>query len=321
MTSLTKRQKEMALIVLAVVFLLALSAYSYFIVFAPSKDSLAQAEQTLTSEREVVMALETQLKEVPEGERISTSELQEKVAIEPLADLIVLQIEQAELISGTRVMNIAFTEGPFELLQPVEGVENIQEVLTTVELEAADYASITSFIREIEMMNRIMVVDSIDFQANDEVTTQDATLEPIAVTLNFSAFYRPDLIALADTLPKVDIPAPANKANPLPQNDGTELADEDDVSPVVPADEPELDVDVDVSIDDDSASAAPVESNPNVAGAQTATLHKVEKGETLFSISIEYFGNRTGEALIQEANDLASSTVIAGTTLVIPERP
>src|SRR5690606_26330556 len=153
--------------------------------------------------------------------------------------------------------------------QPVEGVENIQEVLTAVEIEAADYAGITSFIREIEMMNRIMVVDTIDFQANDEVTTDDAVLEPIAVTLNFSAFYRPDLIALADTLPKVDAPAPANKSNPFPQDDGTELADEDDVSPVIPADETEVDVDVDVTIDDDSASAAPMESNPNVAGAKT----------------------------------------------------
>ena len=248
MNSLTKRQKEIGLIVLAVVFLLALAAYSYFTVYAPAREARLQAEQTLSSEREVLMALQNQLAELPEGDPISTSKLQQKVAIEPLTDLIVLQIEQAELLSESLVTSISFTEGAFELLQPVEGVENIQEVLTSISLEAPDYESILTFIGEIEAMDRIMVIDSIAFSGYPEITQLGVEPEPLSVTLNFSAFYRPDLIALEDTIPKVDAPSPANKANPMPQNDGTDLADEEDE--VV---EEQVQVDVEVEIDESAS--------------------------------------------------------------------
>ncbi|RNF40936.1 pilus assembly protein PilO [Planococcus salinus] len=244
MSSLTKRQKELGLIILAVVFLLALVAYAYFTLYAPARDAREQAEQTLSSEREVLMALESQLAELPDGEPVSISKLQQKVAIEPLTDLIVLQIEQAELLSESLVTSINFTEGAFELLQPVEGVENIQEVLTSISLEAPDYESILTFIGEIEAMERIMVIDSIAFGGYPEITQRGVEPESLSVTLNFSAFYRPDLVALQDTVPKVDAPPPANKANPMPQNNGTDLADEegDDT-----ADEQvQVDVDVDV---------------------------------------------------------------------------
>lgn len=317
MSSMTKRQKETALIVLAAVLLLALAAYSYFLLYAPARDSALQAEQSLSSERDVLMALQTQMKELPEGEKISTSELQQKVSIEPLSELIVLQIEQAELLSGSLVTNIAIAEEPVVLPVPVEGLENLQEVQTTVSIEVADYKNITSFIKEIEAMDRILIVDSIDFGALEEVTTADQERELLDVTLSFSAYFRPDLIALLDTVPKVDAPPPAGKVNPLAQNDGTDLATPEDAA--VPAEEAAADVEVDVNIDieDDSAAAEP---NPNVAGAQTAGYHKVQKGETLFTISLKYYNSRDGETLIQNANGMKGKTVIAGTTLIIPER-
>ena len=42
MTSLTKRQKEMFLVFLSTVFFLALSAYSYFNLYAPAKEENEQ---------------------------------------------------------------------------------------------------------------------------------------------------------------------------------------------------------------------------------------------------------------------------------------
>lgn len=321
MSNMTKRQKEMALIVLASLFLVVLTAYSYFLVYAPSKEALKQTEQSLTSEREVIMALETQLKEVPEGERISVSELQQKVSIEPLTELIVLQVEQAELLSNSMVSSITFTEGPLELLQSVEGVENVQEVLTSVTLETPDYQSLTAFIREIEAMQRIMIIDSINFAATPEVTQQAQVEESLALTVTFSAFYRPDLIALADTKPKVDTPTPAGKNNPLPQNDGVDLASPEQPTEETTVSEEDVEVDVDVTIQDDTASVNRKSENPNVAGAQTVQYHKVKKGETLFSIAIRYFNTREGEAWIKKANQLDGETVLAGTTLTIPERP
>lgn len=319
MSSMTKSQKEKALIVLAIVFLLALAAYSYFMVYTPARDAKLQAEQLLSSERDVLMGLQTQLKELPEGEKISASALQQKVSIEPLSELIVLQIEQAELLSGSLVTNIAIAEEPVVLPVPVEGLENLQQVQTTVSIEVADYKNITTFIKEIEAMDRILIVDSIDFGAMDEVTQADQETENIEVSMSFSAYFRPDLIALLDTLPKVDAPPPAGKANPLPQNDGTDLAVP--AEEVVPAEEAAVDVEVDVDVDiEEDSAAVTAEPNPNVAGAQTAGYHKVQKGDTLFSIAVKYFNSRDGEALIQQANGKTDKTVVVGETLIIPER-
>lgn len=247
MSSLSKSQKEKALIVLAIIFLLALAAYSYFSLYAPAKEARLQAEQTLSSERDVLIALQTQLKELPEGEKISTSNLQQKVSVEALTELIVLQVEQAELISGTLIDNIGITEGLVELPVPVEGLENLQEVLTTVTIKANDYKEITTFIEEVEAMERIMIVEAIDFGSNEEVTSTDQVGEPLDVNLTFSAYFRPDLIALADTLPKVDAPAPAGKVNPLPQNDGTALAEDEE--------DTDVSVDVEVNVEENAAAS------------------------------------------------------------------
>lgn len=240
MSSLTKSQKEKALIALAVLFLLALGFYSYFLLYAPAQDAREQAQQSLRSERDVLMALQTQVKELPEGETVSTLELQKKVSIDPLSELMVLQIEEAELVSGTQIEAIQLAEADVELPIPVEGLENLKEVETTVAFSAENYGEITDFISEIEEMERILVIEAINFGANPEVREVVEETERLQVTLSFAAYYRPDLIALEDTVPKIDAPSPADKQDPLPANDGTEYADDD---------EEEIDSDVDVDVE------------------------------------------------------------------------
>lgn len=321
MSSLTRRQKETGLVVLAVLFLLGLGAYSYFGIYMPALDANKQAEQLLSSEREVLIALEDQVESKPVGEKISISDLQQKVSVEPLTDLILLQVEQAELISETLALSIAFTEGPLELVQPVEGVENIQEVLTTVEIEAADYGSILRFIREIEAMDRIMIIDSIDFGANPEVTQAVEEESTLTASLTFSAFYRPDLIALQDTMPKIDAPAPAGKSNPLPQNDGTDLelettslgtpAETDLNSSSTPQTEADAPENTDVS------RVEPLEK-VQVAGAQSEKVHQIRAGDTLSAISLAYFGDADKVVALQEANGLDDTLIFTGSSLIIP---
>ncbi|MCM3611379.1 LysM peptidoglycan-binding domain-containing protein [Planococcus sp. MERTA32b] len=312
MSSLTKKQKENGLIAIAIIFLLAISAYAYFMVYSPAKEARMMAEQTFKSEREVLMALQEQVKALPEEERVSTAELQQRVSVEPLSELIVLQLEQAELLSRSQVKSLQIAESPLELLTPVEGIENVQKIQTTVAFETDDYAGITKFIKEIESMKRILIIDSIDFASNGEVTTVEAEDDILEVTLSFSAFYRPDLIALADTLPKVDAPPPANKVDPLPKNDGVDLAKADDKD-----DEADVEVDVDVTVDGEASA----QTNDQVAGTQTAKAHKVVQGDTLFSISEKYYGDRSGIELIREANKMTTYIVKTGTTLILPEKP
>lgn len=243
----SRKQKDNALIVLTSLLLIAVIAFAYYALYSPAKSAKVQSEQTLSSEREVLIALQNQLKELPEGERLNPVELQQKVAVEPLTDEVLLQIEQAELISGTLVQSVGFTEAPLELLAPVEGVENVQQLLATIELEASDYDSITAFIEEIETMKRVMVIEAIEFNAFSEQTQQLSEEEVLAVAIQFSTFYRPDLIALAETLPKVDAPAPANKVDPMPQNDGTFIVTEADEDEELETEE-DVDVEIDVEV-------------------------------------------------------------------------
>jgi len=46
--------------------------------------------------------------------------------------------------------------------------------------------------------------------------------------------------------------------------------------------------------------------------------HVVKNGETLFSISMDYYGNRNGESVIRTANNKQTNTVFVGEVLRIP---
>ncbi|MGB6780305.1 MAG: pilus assembly protein PilO, partial [Planococcus citreus] len=121
-------------------------------------------------------------------------------------------------------------------------------VETTVSFTAENYNEITDFISEIEEMERILVIESINFGANPEVREVIEETERLQVTLSFAAYYRPDLIALEDTVPKIDAPAPADKKDPLPANDGTEYADDNEEDT-----DSDVNVDVDVTVEESAS--------------------------------------------------------------------
>ena len=74
-------------------------------------------------------------------------------------------------------------------------------------------------------MERIFIVDSINFIAPEEIQEQSEADEPMQMTVAFSAFYRPDLVDLQHEAPKTDAPAPEGKNDPTPYNNGTEVGD------------------------------------------------------------------------------------------------
>jgi type IV pilus assembly protein PilO len=220
MSNLTKKQKEIGLIVLSSLFCLIMIAYVYFTFYVPKKESLAVAETTLTTDRQVLFALEQQLADQPETPIVSSLELQKKVPIDPLTELIILQVEKAEVVSNSLVQSMGFSQGPFVIEAPPEGVETLQQLLVTLTIETSTYSTLETFIDEIEKLDRILIVDNIAFSSPGEVTTEEVDPAKLQLSLSFTAFYRPDLLELVDEGPKVDTPAPAEKSDPLPTNDG-----------------------------------------------------------------------------------------------------
>lgn len=326
MSNLTIKQKEIGLIILSSLFCLTVIAYAYFNFYSPKKDSLLVAESTYESDSQVLYALEQQLENQPEPLTVSSFEFQKKVPVDPLTNLVILQIEKAEVVSKSLVQSVSFSEGPFVIENPPEGVEALQELLVSLSIETPTYATLETFINEIEQLDRIFVVESIAFSSNGEVTTAEKEQTNLQLTLTFSAFYRPDLIELLEEGPKVDTPPPADKVNPLPANGG-------------------VDDEVVVTIENDTDTVAISENNSTETAAinvaQTAVpksvtkvvaktpskakskrkyhTYSVKPGDTLFSISMKYYGSRAGESKIKRANRMKSDQLVAYSKLIIPK--
>jgi len=334
MSNLTRKQKEIGLIVLASLFCLIMIAYAYFTFFVPEKESLAVAEITLTTDRQTLFALEQQLADQPEIPIVSSLELQKKVPIDPLTELIILQIEKAEVVSDSLVQSIGFSEGPFVIEAPPEGVETLQQLLVNLSIETSSYATLEAFIDEIEKLDRILIVDNISFSSPGEVMTEELEPAKLQLSLSFTAFYRPDLLELLDEGPKVDTPAPADKSNPLPSNeiidDGEVVATETDstVTETIEVEATESEPVDEESSEDNSVSQAPSSTKPvtKVATAQSSKVavetkyqtYTVKPGDTLYSISMKHYGTRLGEEKIKVANDLPSNKVMVNEVLIIP---
>ncbi|MBO0601327.1 hypothetical protein I2483_06610 [Sporosarcina sp. E16_3] len=221
MTNLTKRQKEIALVVLSVLLLLSIAAYSYVKVYTPAKETNEQIKLTTSNERDVYFALLKQSASNRKTDTASSQPLQRKVPTKPLEDAVMLQIGKAEIKSGAIVKEITFTQGDFMIENPPEMVGNVSQLLTEVVLQTDSYIGIEKFVDEIEKMERIFIIDSISFNMPQEIRDEEAAKEIIEMTVSFSAFYRPDLVDLQHEAPKTNAPPSSEKIDPTPFNDGT----------------------------------------------------------------------------------------------------
>ncbi|WP_025783510.1 hypothetical protein [Sporosarcina sp. D27] len=224
MRSLTKRQKDIALLVLAVIFFVLLVSYSWFQLYAPAKEENTRAVNSLVNQREVIFELQRQVAAKPVEQSNSSRPLQRKVPVLPLEDLLLVQLEKAEVKSKALINNVAFAkdelnEVPIESSDQLDAgtddpVLALKQLTIEVELTASSYEEVDKFIREVEATERIFVVQSIELDTPEEIREAAAEKEPIELTVSFQAFYRPDLQELIPEAPKLDAPMPAGKEDP-----------------------------------------------------------------------------------------------------------
>jgi type IV pilus assembly protein PilO len=218
-------RKEMILVVLSVMFLIALLLYSYFLLFQPARETRLQAQQTLQTERQVLSSLQQQAAGETESEPASTLPLQRRVPVSPAEEVVLLQVGKAEVVSGTEIQNVAFSTGEMVIENPPEGVSSVSELLTTVQILSPEYDGILTFIEEVERLERITVTNSVTFTGPPERTEEAQEDEPIAMEITFSSFYRPDLTTLEGETPTAPAPPPSLKDDPFPFDDDTEQED------------------------------------------------------------------------------------------------
>jgi type IV pilus assembly protein PilO len=93
----------------------------------------------------------------------------------------------------------------------------LKKLTATLTVESPNYADFEKFIQTLESLQRIVVVESISYSGGAEVTSLTEETKPLDFSITVSTFYMPTLTDLASQLPKIDVPAPAGKTNPLSQ--------------------------------------------------------------------------------------------------------
>lgn len=329
---LTKKELIISIIFLLVTAALA-SVYLYFI--KPVRASLQTAESVLKQEEALLSTVEASINNKQENAFQGTMQLQKKLPVEPLLEQFLLDLEKAEIISGSFITSMSFgdkgtneatdlveeylketqvllegnTEESDDVTQAgqnatIEGIipEGIKRLTVNLTVKSPSYFELEAFIKALEDLRRITKVDELSFSGNEELVTTDSTVEHLTYTLTVSAFFFPKLEVLREQLPPFEIPNPSQKVNPL-----------------VPL----------VSNENSNRSGNGVanwneskdtEENSNVNEDETTVIikHKVKQGETLFRISQTYYKNRSGEEIIKEINNLEGNTLYTGQVLKIP---
>ncbi len=217
--NLSKKQQEFGLLLLSIVLFISVGTYSYLKLYAPVKETHEQLKIENSNQRDILYALRMQEAGKTDTDFANSHTLQRKVPVLPLEDAVLLQITKAEVKSGSTVLDVDFSLGEFVIPDATEGVTNVNQLLTEVYIESDSYSSIEKFIVEIEQMDRIFIVEAIEMESPEEKQDIDGEIEPMRLTLSFSAFYRPDLVELKGDTPKVDAPSSAEKNDPTPFND------------------------------------------------------------------------------------------------------
>ena len=218
---------EIGLVALASIFLVALVYYTVSTVYLPSKEAKEQATTETAAQRDTLFAMQKQLANKDPNESVTSSPLHKIVPVIPLEDALLIRLEKAEVISDSRIEEVSFSKELFDMELLPETVQNLEKVLMTVTLAADTYRQVETFISEIEGMMRIMNVETIQFEATAEKTTEESEVGNMQVEISFNAFFRPDLVNLQNEAPKVDAPPASLKYDPTTINKmtGTETAD------------------------------------------------------------------------------------------------
>lgn len=235
-------------IIIASLLLIALFSAIYFLVLYPKMKEIPLKESELSSQEQLLTVLQGKVTNTNSNTFQSTVALQKMVPVKPLTQQLLLEIEKAEVVSGSFVVNMQFEDGEVtpetseteenteveerieEDLDPESNSDSVEDekenaitplpsgvkkISVTLNVESPSYFEFEEFIRILEDSERITVIEAIDFTAGEEIIEYEQTDKPLSYQVTLSAFYMPGLSDLVEDLPKMKTPEPADKKNPL----------------------------------------------------------------------------------------------------------
>ncbi|TKD70293.1 hypothetical protein [Pseudalkalibacillus hwajinpoensis] len=240
----------------AVGLLLPILGLVLFYMFSvlPQKQEVERLEAQVSQNEDVIRVLEEK-ENNKQAESYDTNALQRMVPVKPLVDQFILDLNQAELVSRSKIQQLDFVD---EVLNPdqyaeestseetsEDGQENppdeeteetneeapeapptetvpglpegIQSVNVSMAMASDNYPSLRTFLKSIEGLPRMAMVSGLSFTGKPEAVSLDEGEETneLLYTADVSTFYIPSLTDLAEQTPSIDYPEPAGKENPL----------------------------------------------------------------------------------------------------------
>ncbi|RID88171.1 LysM domain-containing protein [Peribacillus asahii] len=309
---MTSKTSKLLLFILIMVVVIGGGLYVYFLHFQPLQQKMNELEAAITKEKQELAMIDETGQSSTKKEVINTSELQQKIPVEPLTDQIVLSLEEAEVASGTLITSLTFQEEEEDEQQSLEtedylGTETEKETENTGKSEvnlpngvkqiraemtvtSPSYKELETFVKEIEQLPRMAKVESLQFAGTQEARELVVEPENLSFQIVVSFYYYPELKELVQQLPNYEAPPASDKENPLyePKIEIPPKKTETEKGNIVKKDKITYEV----------------------------FTYKVQPGDTLFRISMRYYNSRAGEALIKKWNNM--TILMAGTTIEIP---
>jgi type IV pilus assembly protein PilO len=242
-------KKELFIVIISMCLLVAFVIGSYFLYLSPKKEKLKTSETQLKTEEQLLASLQGKqaVNTAPTIESIT--ELQKKVPVKQQLELLILDLEKAEVVSDSLITNMSFsdedtgttTETP-PAQEPTDTTNQsqqqsddltqtdangnqkpaktplptgIKKLTVTLSVKSSSYDKLIKFVETVENLNRLVVVESVTFSGGSELTSLEDEQEEFSYSLTCSAFYMPTLEDLQDSLPELRPPAPSNKTNPF----------------------------------------------------------------------------------------------------------
>jgi type IV pilus assembly protein PilO len=224
----TKKQWSIFFSVIAAGLLLI--AFLNFFLIQPLEERIQYQEEELAVQLKLQKAIETKVNSITHNETADSTSLQKKIPVEPLTERLILDLEKAELISGSIIQSIIFerTDGSLKE-QGNEGSDGsvketqlpplLKRLKMTMVVEAPSYFEMEEFLEEIESLERIVEINGLYFEGEEELkeNMEGYNEDTITFELTASAFYIPELDDLKDGVPAIQSPSPSLKKDPFPQ--------------------------------------------------------------------------------------------------------
>lgn len=232
---MNKLDKKWKIVTLGGLLGVLVLAAIYFYVIYPKNDELHSKERELRSLETELAIVQTEQKETDKP-RVSSVELQKRIPVKPNVQQIIVDFNQAEIVSDSLITNVAVEEN-VEIGQPivsaeeedanesesasepdsapVHSMDGLKQVRLSLTVQSERYADLEEFLNSLESLERITKVENISFEGIEEITAVDQSRSILEYTVVVSAYYAPGLEDLQGDLPRVRSALPANKTNPL----------------------------------------------------------------------------------------------------------